>query len=849
MQKRILCLLISLVLLFSASPSIGATESKADQLEIMYETLLSLGIMQRTNKEEYDFLDEVSKSTFINYVCNIVDEFGYGETNQQDAIDLAESMKLIDADQDDLYKEIPYQEALTILVRLLRLEDYAQRNGGYPQGYIAAAHRMGLTDDVAHNRMEAPINRGTVTQLLYNTLYAEIENESSILYEYKRIYRVNGIVDGTDATSFVETNQMMNGGISIEGTIYKTETDFSHLLGMKVEAFVKDRKDVKDEVVYLRPYGNKELVIDGEDVVGANANCTELTYYNGDNDRRASISVTADVIYNGQVKADYTSADFKPEDGMVRLIDNGGSADYDVVLITNYKTVVVDYKQSLEFAIKNKYSKDTTIATLSLKMENDDVLSVKKGGIDIGYDGIQVGDVLKVAESEVNGKRVVAILVSSETVEGAVSTRKADDYGNTVVVVDGREYVFSKAFAKAIAAGEDEAKDPAIGKSYLFYLDSDGRIAFVGEQKDAERYAMVYAVGKDEGFTDTYHLRLFTQKGEWVEYPVADKITFDGVKGLKPEETQLVSFPCGINGDVNVIAYKLNSNGEIISIDLPEPDDGEGNDGAFNTSGNTAADKARQTVADLSYFGAQMVLHSTGENKQYYMSNTSKLWYFSDMTRISDEESYVLGQKSDLLADSDYKVIAYNVDEFGFSDLYVVVEGSAYRRRKEADFLLVDSIGKTLKTDGDAEEVVFGRMGSYDSISYGTKDPAYIAGLSKGDIIQVITDANGRITEAPTIVHSVGDTDTLCPTGNYMRSYDAVIKGTVEKNDCTGYRMKIDCGSAGEIAIKTNNNTVVFIYDTAKGTTTRATIGDVEIGRYAVIKINGYLARTIVIYK
>jgi len=189
------------------------------------------------------------------------------------------------------------------------------------------------------------------------------------------------------------------------------------------------------------------------------------------------------------------------------------------------------------------------------------------------------------------------------------------------------------------------------------------------------------------------------------------------------------------------------------------------------------------------------------------------------------------------------------VDEFGFSDLYVVVEGSAYRRKKEADFLLVDSIGKTLKKDGDAEEVVFGRMGSYDSISYGTKDPAYIAGLSKGDIIQVITDANGRITETPTIVHSVGNTDTLCPTGNYMRSYDAVIKGTVEKNDCTGYRMKIDCGSAGEIAIKTNDKTVVFLYDTAKGTTTRATIGDVEIGRYAVIKINGYLARTIVIYK
>ena len=417
---------------------------------------------------------------------------------------------------------------------------------------------------------------------------------------------------------------------------------------MKVEAFVKDRKEGRDEIVYLFPYGNDELVINGEDVIGTNGTCTELTYYKGDSTRRASISVAADIVVNGQIKPDYTATDFKPEDGVVRLINNDGSSEYDVVMITSYQTMVVDYKQKAEPAIKNKFTKGTSLTTLPLELETGDVLSVKKNGIEIGYDGIQIGDVLKVAESSLSGKRVIEILVSSDVVEGIVTTKKTDDKGNTIVIVDNTSYILSQAFEKAVTAGDTEARNPVIGKGYQFSLDSDGKIAFVDEQLAAEQYGMVYAVGKQDGFVDQYFIRLHNHRGEWKEYPVAKKITFDGNKNQKPADV-LVNFPCALNGDINVIAYKLNSVGEIISIDLPEPDDGEGNQDAFHATGNTLADKARQTTEDMSYFAAQMTLYSTSSSKQYYMSNVSKFWYFSNAAEISNDESYALGQKSDLI--------------------------------------------------------------------------------------------------------------------------------------------------------------------------------------------------------
>lgn len=834
MVRRILCLMLSAMLLLSVSPAVLADESRAETIEQKYELLLKLNIMEPSGKETYDVFDEVSKSSFINYVCNIIGDFGYGEKHNAEAIAFAEGLGFIDAGQDDLYKEVPYREAVTIIVRLLGCEEAAQAKGGFPYGYMQIANQLGILDGV-ESGAEAPLNRGNVIHLLYNSLYAETEYESSVLYDYKRIYRVEGVVRGTESASLGRDGGSLKGKIDIGGMVFNTDKDFSDLLGMRVEAFVRDNKNDDDMLIHIYEYGNDVITIEGENITEVSEECDEIRYYEGEKEKKVSVSSVADILYNGQPLKEYSNESFEISDGNIRLIDNDKNPGYDTVFIMEYKTVIAEYIQKRDMVVKNKLTYDDKNLSVSFKEENEDIVKIVKNGREITFADIQLGDVLRVSESVANGKRVVSAEVSSEVIEGTATKRTAKD-GYTVLTVDGAEYILSDSLEKALEAGDAYGKNPQTGMAYVFRLDSRGRIAFVEEVTDGYRYAIAFAVAGDGVFGVDYKIKLFTDKGEWKEYPIAEKIVYDGEKGKYTDDV-IGGLPTGINGEVSVIAYKLSKDNEITEIDVPDLYDGDGNGGKFNVT----------PASSLHYFTSQTTFESA-----YYLGAAPQIWFISGSDSVNDEEAYSLGQKSDLFGDSKYNVRAYNVDAFGFSDLFLIVKDAdaLYRQRKEADFILVDSIGQTVNSEGEAEDVVIGMSGIYESVTYPVKDTTYVGNLKKGNIIQVITDASGKISEMPVVTHSADSERAFnLPTGTVLHSYDAIVKGTVEKNDCTDYKIKFSCGNLGSVSFRSSANTVVFEYDTARNQARRISIGDIEIGSYAVVKVMGSGIKTIVIYK
>ena len=91
------------------------------------------------------------------------------------AIDYAYGRKLVVGRGNGIFgynDPITYQDMLVMAVRAL---GYETEDMSYPYGYILAAQKLGLTDDVAKTvNYTAPLTRGATAQIMWNMLNTEI---------------------------------------------------------------------------------------------------------------------------------------------------------------------------------------------------------------------------------------------------------------------------------------------------------------------------------------------------------------------------------------------------------------------------------------------------------------------------------------------------------------------------------------------------------------------------------------------------------------------------------------------------------------------------------------------------
>lgn len=136
------------------------------------------------------------------------------------AIDYAYGRKLIVGRGNGVYgynDPISYQDMLVMAVRAL---GYETADMSYPYGYILAAQKLGLTDDVAKTvNYTAPLTRGATAQIMWNMLNTEIAVEDPIsgkilypgetgltnmLLDGKKIERKTLLVDAGYASGKIE---------------------------------------------------------------------------------------------------------------------------------------------------------------------------------------------------------------------------------------------------------------------------------------------------------------------------------------------------------------------------------------------------------------------------------------------------------------------------------------------------------------------------------------------------------------------------------------------------------------------------------------------------------------------
>jgi hypothetical protein len=145
------------------------------------------------------------------------------------AIDYANGIGLIKGRGDGTYgynDPITYQDMLVLAVRAL---GYETEGMTYPHGYIVAAKKLGLTDNLATGIANTQaLTRGETAQVIYNALFAETKNGSTlglesfgIEFAWENVIITASDRDmftnvGTAASSFVKFQLVEDGELSEE---------------------------------------------------------------------------------------------------------------------------------------------------------------------------------------------------------------------------------------------------------------------------------------------------------------------------------------------------------------------------------------------------------------------------------------------------------------------------------------------------------------------------------------------------------------------------------------------------------------------------------------------------------
>jgi len=400
------------------------------------------------------------------------------------------------------------------------------------------------------------------------------------------------------------------------------------------------------------------------------------------------------------------------------------------------------------------------------------------------------------------------------------------------------DYPQAPVYLSARANSDTKAMEIKPGGRYTFYLDDLGRIAYVAKAQDAAQYGIVIAKGVGDGvFNKEQSLKLFTTEGAVEVFTLADKVELNDANGATTKDTaatQAGKFLAGTDDAITVISYRLNSAGEICKIDLPDTYN-DGNNGEFNAV-LTQSEKYRSP-------------NQSFENKFFVDTNTV-IWQI-DGNDEGDEEAYSILQVSDLMGDHGYNFNCYNVDEFHFADMFVLynVGDAGIQKRKTSAPMLVQEVATTMDADGNEIRMITGMMGDYDSLSFLCEDETLANGIQMGDTISPLMNSRGYLTGVD--LHYALDTSRLAAyaPGDPVHAAGFVVRGKVQKNDASGYRMKVMGDDSVERYLRTTANVPIAIWDIDSGKVIRGTLGDIEIGDYVVIKLSYSNIKGIVVYR
>ncbi len=670
--SKIVSLLLTLVMIFGIAVPMTVSADTLSFTDVptthnYHEAIMNLvaeGIVNGMGDGTYNPEGAVTREQFAKIICYAlsVGELTYSPEEKNIFIDVAPDrwssdniktaykLGIINGMGDGTFapeSNVLYEQAVKMAVCALGYTTaHADREGGYPMGYMAIANRAGLIKGIKDAKQGQPLNRGAVAKLVDNMRDAnqitdgeETESLRDQTVEKSQKYegRVIGLYgrslyadeDASEANKYqIEIEKGSTRKIFVASDL---NLDVETYLGRSVTVYYSN-DDFEDYPsitnISLQSGKNKQVKIDIDLIRRYGSDNIEY-YENANSEKSKEIEFLSStkVVYNGQA-TESSLQDVLDENienvGTVTLIYSTSSEKADVAFVKAYDTFVVNSIDLTNYKLTYDGG-DTDILDVTDRSKN---VTIKNAGKDYEFSRIKKNNIISIAESE-DGKYIEA-LVSTKTASGTVELNDEDS-----IVLDSSP---NTTYYMSSILTDTQRTDLDVGNYVTLYLDAFNRIAkCVVSEKGTFVFGYLSQIEVPERKNDKFEVMIHTPgKVSGEAYTLADKVkvdneTYDSIDEAGDIEYKLriAALTSGVNSEIDEVEpegttysqpVKFIANGTVIQALLTNK--------ATSSSSNTRLDLEKYVTGD----GLECKVDKTRLGTYKISSSTKIMFIPSDRT-------------------------------------------------------------------------------------------------------------------------------------------------------------------------------------------------------------------------
>ena len=569
--NALLAILLAFLMLFSVSEAALAASCEPRDM------VMALNIMDGPDNQSI-----VSRGEFANYLSRIIGEQqlnastdAFSDLKPGDPyyaeISLMHSYGILNGDENgNVYaqKPVTFNEAVKMLMCLLGYGEYAQKIGGYPNGYLEAARESKLLKGVTM-RGNGWLEEDEAAKLIYNALTVPILSadtigtDGSVTYNqqgekllsiYRGLKRGEGVVTAVCGVDGVVGEKVEEKMLYINGVAYKVPQQQSGLLGYYVEFYY----DNDNNIVAMLPVKNSEIT---KIPIKSVQNVTSAgIVYSDDEIGRGTIKIENDgeIYYNNAILTSLYDMDLSDKEGYITVIDHNDDSQAEYIFINAYYDILVGAVDTKEKEIYDLYEYDGKFRVINLDEDENLVRITNDFGTQMAFEDILPKQLFTVSESI--DKKTVYLHYNEEEIEGRVEAIVSED-SIPKITINGIEYETSKYF--------NDNFDVKVSYAGRFLINQFGQIAAVFPQNDMQ-FGYVTAGGGKGVISPEYQLKILTEDNEFKIFTIAEKVEFNDT-GIKGKAQELYNALCQ-NGSVvpQLIRYRTNADGDINYVEISD---------------------------------------------------------------------------------------------------------------------------------------------------------------------------------------------------------------------------------------------------------------------------------------
>lgn len=696
-----------------------------EDLAFYIAKILNIDVYQTPDKR---YFTDLSMTSYGTYAVNALVEINVISRNKENKFR-----------PDD---PVTLSEIAKILCAITGYQEYAEVHGGFPTGYLLTAKNNDILFDVENSEK---ITLRESLEMMYEAVQLSIydissitlpdgsityssNREKTILSVYHDIYFEEGIVTGVYGKTVYDGIVPDKNEIYINGERYQTldGLECDDLFGSYVKFFYKcaDTGSVAT-LMYMATREKQESIrFDIKDYIRFEGD--EIVYFSEGVDRERTLRLEAPIIvYNGypvSVGIGQLFANFNKGYITVKDMDNNGA--YDLIIIDDYTTLVVNYIDEKTKTIYDKVDPQVHVVCADYEV----VRFCNAAMTEISFEDITQGDVLSITQSK--DQKTLHIICVQNTFNGVLSSIEASI--PVIITVADKHYPVDRKYNDIFQA------QVVIGNKYYYSLDYMNEVVYVSEAADNRmQYGYIKQIEKltNMPFDERVAAEIITENAKLETFIFSENIKIDGKRYKQDADGVCTAlFNANHSGSEEMaIRYTLDANGHVNVIDTPYFD------AEFESAFNSLTSVYGTEFTEQYVRGQRVGLKAYGDSSTVVLNMPDVSVY----GELQDREIYVSNGVANT-ATYVCKVYTENINN-EYSNL--IINQYAYAKLSQNNLntklFMVDRISEVLNSDGDIVPLLKGYLnGIYTE--YTLDSEIEIGDIEQGDLVKLHFDYYGN---------------------------------------------------------------------------------------------------------